>query len=113
MRRMILAGAVVIGFSAPSIADPLTGNRLQALCLASKGSALVEPAFLLGYVTATSDDIRSMDTASTRICIPSDATYGQIRTVVCRYVDQHPERRNIRATTLTRDAYADAWPCPK
>jgi hypothetical protein len=46
-----------------------------------------------------------------RTCVPDDVTLFQITTVVVRWLDQHPERRQKDFRALALLALHGAWPC--
>jgi hypothetical protein len=61
--------------------------------------------YCLGLVTGvseTSDDVCSLG-------VPS----GQLVTVVVKFLEDHPDRLNLKNTTLVRQALMRAWPCKK
>ena len=61
--------------------------------------------YCLGLVTGvseTSDDVCSLG-------VPS----GQLVTVVVKFLEDHPDRLNLKDTTLVRQALMRAWPCKK
>jgi hypothetical protein len=44
-------------------------------------------------------------------CPPNDITVGQAADIVFKYLDSHPEIRNIQANFLVVKAMTDAYPC--
>lgn len=44
-------------------------------------------------------------------CVPVGVRADQLRDVVCRYLEAHPEARQQMAPNLIRSAFAEAWPC--
>jgi hypothetical protein len=49
--------------------------------------------------------------AGDRVCIPSEATLAQVRDVVIRYLQEHPEERHYAASSLSLRALVLAFPC--
>jgi len=61
--------------------------------------------YCLGLVTGlseTSDDVCSLG-------VPS----GQLVTVVVKFLEDHPDRLNLKNTTLIRQALMRTWPCKR
>jgi hypothetical protein len=59
--------------------------------------------YCLGLVTGvseTSDDVCSMGVSSV-----------QMVTAVVKFLEDHPDRLNLKTTTLVRQALMRAWPC--
>lgn len=56
----------------------------------------------LAAVMATSRDVA--------YCIPEASTPDQVKDVVFRYLEEHPERRHQMAGSLIANALSDAWP---
>lgn len=81
----------------------LTGNKLYEGMISEQ---TVERLYALGYITGVHDALEQ-----TNHCSPSNATAGQVRDVVRRYLDQNPEFRNFDADILIRIALSKAWPC--
>lgn len=49
----------------------------------------------------------------TTICMPSNASTGQLIRVAIRYMDARPERLNESFALLTIEAFRATWPCSK
>ncbi|MGX5842872.1 Rap1a/Tai family immunity protein [Mesorhizobium sp. ArgA1] len=86
-----------------------SGNQLQNECKKQP------PAFAYGYVFGLLDgyDVGEQSGASRLFCPPQDVTGEQLFDVMCRYIDSHPQDRQVPASYLAFTALTDAWPCPK
>lgn len=95
MRVFLLASVLVL--ATPAQAQWLTGNDLHDWCS--------KPALefgCLGYVMG------SLDQASWKI--PPNATRGQVKDVVKKYLIDNPEQRDLPASFLVSLAVLKAWP---
>ena|SRR5271157_2858272 len=70
------------------------------------GEAAVFAAIFFGYVEGVTDQ-----GWSPAPCIPEGADRKQIFEVVRKYLKDHPEELDLRATTLIQKAVNEAWPC--
>ena len=62
--------------------------------------------YCLGLVNGVSDTITDMMT----LCDPG-TTYGQQVRIVVKYLDDHPEKLNLKATVLIKLALLNAFGC--
>lgn len=89
---------------------PLSGNELLNACKDKNLSP-----FCLGYTMAAVDAISLAQAAGKMsmapVCTPSNATSGQVRDVVEKYIYQNPESRHMSAVVLVVLAIRDSWPC--
>lgn len=103
--RLTLALATGLALStAPARAEWMSGNQLHDTC--SSGTA-VDKALCLSYVMGVLDGSRFLDQP---LKTPTGATGGQVRDVVAKYLEDHPETREQPARTLVKSAVVDAWP---
>jgi hypothetical protein len=82
------------------------GNALLDLCQQHSDVCVV-------YMQAVNDALFTASFGTSRdvpYCIPSGAKATQIRDIVVQYLNAHPERRQILASTLTIEALSQAWP---
>jgi hypothetical protein len=63
----------------------------------------------IGYVLGVHDDAK----AQRAFCSPSNATSAQLADVVVKHLRDNPATRSDPAHWLVREAYTQAWPCPK
>jgi hypothetical protein len=91
---------------------PVDGRELLPMCKVTvaylsdnqrpQGDDFSE-GYCLGLVTGvseTSDDVCSMGVSSV-----------QMVTAVVKFLEDHPDRLNLKTTTLVRQALMRAWPC--
>jgi hypothetical protein len=57
--------------------------------------------------------IEGMTATSPRICPSESVTYGQEIRVVVKFMQDHPEKLNLRGIQLANDALSNAFPCSK
>ena len=79
--------------------DSADGNKLIQSC-----KAAVE--FAEGLVEGVAF-------SSPEVCTSSDVTHGQGARVVLKYLNDHPEKLNLRRDRLVEAALAQAFPCEK
>lgn len=97
--------AAALGLSATAArAEWMSGNQLRDAC---STSAPVDRAMCLSYVIGVLDGLRYLDQPPK---VPEDATAGQVRDVVVKYLADHPETRNQQGRALVRAAIVNAWP---
>src|ERR1035437_4983242 len=64
----------------------------------------------LFYVSGVLDGFRIGDSA-TKICVPDEASMGEVALVVSKYLNQYPEKLHNPAVYLVIDALHTAFPC--
>ena len=106
-----------LGFAPQALASP-TGNTLFEQCTRERDSATYWyddatcTAYIQGFVEgATSFQELWPKERPKAICLPAKATAGQIRDVVVKYLNQHPERRHLPAMMSILTATVAAFPC--
>ena len=109
MRLTILATLVAI-IPMQAGAGYFSGNELHALC-ASKAPEAVP--LVAGYVAGVTDSLMSSHEMSPFVCVPPAASMGQVKDVVCSYLDKHPESRHGEASLETLSALVGVWSCLK
>jgi hypothetical protein len=45
-------------------------------------------------------------------CVPQEVTIGQVRSIVVKYLQDHPEKLHYRHALLVNFALSQAFPCP-
>lgn len=98
----VVAAAVLL--ASPARADWMSGAQLQESC---SGGAPVDRAMCLSYVMGVADGLRYLDQPPK---VPADATAGQVRDAVARYLADHPDKLTLDGRALVRAAIVDAWP---
>lgn len=80
------------------------GDELLAQCLSGPDNP--KSFYCLGYVSGV------VETPSDIICLPQQGIEGgQLRDVVVKYLEAHPEMRRLPAAMLVQVALASAFPC--
>ena len=98
-----------------------SGNELLGWCkeaekVADDGSgAPVHAGQCYGYLKATHDGYATWRAwghiSSDRHCIPESVTVGQLRRIVVKFLEAHPEQLHLLAGSLVLNAYQEAFPC--
>jgi len=96
--------------------DSAEGNKLILSCKAAvefaegrewkSGDEAFDMGFCLGLVEGVAF-------SSPEVCTSSDVTHGQGARVVLKYLNDHPEKLNLRRDRLVEVALAQAFPCEK
>ena len=102
-----LATLIIAAGVSPVAAWWRMGNQLQDECQRPA------PAFAMGYIFGLLDGLELGEQfgAKRRVCLPDGVTGGQLKDVVCRYVDANPDQRRVPASYLAETALEEAWPC--
>ena len=111
VRKTVLAAAFAIS-SSPTLANYLTGKDLYADCSKPQGS--FSQGFCSGYVSGVVDAIEYYQVskgAEKSVCVPKEASIGQVKEIVVRFLTQHPDPRNNTASSLVSDALRNTFPC--
>ncbi len=102
--------AVLVLVSAPARAlaagSWVNGNELKKYC----SSNSYERGICLGFTSAVANIVAN---AGWRACIPDGVTRGQLRDIMVKFLDDHPEALHLEAASLAARAYEEAFPCPK
>jgi hypothetical protein len=85
-----------------------SGNDLLNDCTSNTDSQLV----CIGYIQGVADTWAAFRAVSSRPdCVPEGVLVRQLRDVVLRFLQAHPEHRHSAATSLVMNAFAEAWHC--
>ena len=92
-----------------------TGNELFARCTEGQREG-VESAIpfgiCYGFINAMIEESRcGQDTAGFSSRVPEGANFGQVRKVVMKWLNEHPETLHMGASGLVSHALQDAFPC--
>ena len=119
MRHATVAGLTLFTlacFGEPARAETLVtylnGNALYADC--TEGNARYCTGYIIGIVDAAA--LFKALAASNKndpilICTPDDATQGQVRDVVIRWLEENPEQRHLAAPSLVLEAIFEKFTC--
>ena len=104
---------LVAGHATPAWSFWQKGNDLVEDCTSDNDSNVLT---CLGYVMGVADMIDANSTLDisgfSPICIPSETvTVGQLRRVVVKYLNSHPEKTHDPAVVLVVVALREAFPC--
>lgn len=100
MKRLI---ALALGFSAlptTAHAEWINGNQLHEWCSSSNQYFASQ---CMGYILGSLD-------ATPELKTPENATRGQVRDVIVKYLREHPEHRDMPAGMVIIMAAFEAWP---
>jgi len=112
LRGVILA--LLLTTSAANAQNFYTGNRIHKLCQSANP---FEQGGATGYSIGAFDTV--MFTLRTfpgsaknlNVCPGKRLTVGQVKDVVCQYLEKNPQVRDDDAPGLVWVAMAEAWPC--
>lgn len=120
MKRILLAIGLVLGMSSVE-AQLQDGNNLldmfQECDRYDSGDDEANPmvcSFITGYVIGT---IHGWERAAgvhkfpSQICVPANASFGQMTAVVRKYMDNTPEKLHLPASGIVLLALREAFPC--
>ena len=88
----------------PAHAEWMSGQQLHETCTAA---APVDRAMCVSYVMGVLDGFRDLDRPPRT---PLDTSAGQVRDVIVRYLDEHPEKRTLQGREVIRAAIVAEWP---
>jgi hypothetical protein len=93
----------------------LSGNQFLTRC---QSELFFSQGMCIGYLTGISDGLALVNTFTkgtkniwAPICMPEKVPVSQLRSVILKYLKDHPERRHEGITILVTDAMRKAWPC--
>jgi hypothetical protein len=84
------------------------GNQLHEQCQSNS-------PFCVGYVMGVMDAHEfavEVDHVRRRVCVATSVNAQQLADVVALYLREHPESRQLTATSLAMVALEQAYPCP-
>lgn len=106
------AAAVLLVLISAAPGRALDGNAFLDYCRpsASHGDRMFSYGFVLGAVHAH-NMVTGIRSVRPLFCSPSNATAGQMRDIVCDYIQRNPQGRHQEAVLLTALALSEAFPC--
>lgn len=90
--------------ASPARAEWMSGEQLQDTC---STSVPVDRAMCLSYVIGVLDGFRALERAPK---VPETVSAGEVRSVVAKFLADHPEARSLEGRMVVKAAVADAWP---
>lgn len=91
----------------------IDGNTLHAWCETADGNA--GRAQCLGYIESAVDTHETLvdwKRIPPKFCMPGNVALDQIRLVVVKNMNEHPEELHKSASSLVLRALNKAFPCP-
>jgi phage protein U len=113
MFRFFSVITVFILATAPSYAGQgmyfLTGNQLKSHC--EDGNA-VDLATCGGYVQGVFDEFEIERAGESKSeCVPEGVVAQQVVDIALKYINEHPQYRQLQAAALIHQSLVDAWKC--
>ncbi len=107
MTRLVLCLALCgwAGAASAQRVSTVDGNKLLGFCT-SKATVGCD-----AYISGVADAIAAAGPGKAAACIPSSVTGAQLRSVMVKYLKNHPESRELKAGELTIKALGQAFPC--
>lgn len=106
----LIFSSALAGEERPPVSD-LKGSDLLRLCSAASGSSDLN--FCFGYIEGVRDGLVWMAVAEkskVSAAIPDKTTKEQLKGIVVKYLNEHPERRQRSAGLLVLIALKHAFP---
>lgn len=102
MKVIILASVGILTTATPD-AQSSTGMDIKRWCES-------DPAVALAYIDGIMDAYATVG-PPIDYCPPRGVTYGEVRNIVCSWVNNYPEERHKADALLVSVALSRAWPC--
>jgi Rap1a immunity proteins len=96
--------ALLLLAATPAHAEWMSGEQLHETCAAT---APVDRVMCLTYVMGVLDGFRDVDRPPVT---PPETSAGEVRSVVARYLADHPEKRALQGRAVIRAAIVAEWP---
>ncbi len=111
--KLITAFTLAISTSANAGSGFYTGNDLSSFCGTNETAKhyFTDNARCSGYVAAVADALLRHDEYDDNLCIPSQATLGQLKKVVEKFIVDYPADMYRPAFEVVAFALLDAFPC--
>jgi hypothetical protein len=105
MRKTLLAILILIAFTA----------NVQAVQVFYTGDQFVEESepIKTGYIVGIVEAHTFLNASLSQkvFCEPMDASPGQLKAIVMKYLTNHPESRHLTASSLIFSSLQQAFPC--
>ncbi|WP_294189049.1 Rap1a/Tai family immunity protein [uncultured Sphingomonas sp.] len=98
----------------PASADFKDGNELLAKCTTEKSDSVYyqNTAYCIAYIAGAVDMFTTWQmVGKAPQCMPDNATAGQIRDVVVKYLQDHPTKRAEPGSLLVASALLEGFNC--
>jgi len=87
-----------------------TGYGLHNECNNESSKA---QSYCLGFVTGVAEVLDSNAVNGYSACVPNKVNQGEVRDIVVKFLEDHPELRHYEAHVLIARALSEAFPCLK
>lgn len=106
--RKLFALLMLMSLSLPVYANYVRGSFLLDSC---KSLVQVSNALCGGFVLGVVDASRGKTWDGKLYCIPDEVRPGEIQTIILKWMEEHPEKLNLTASSLIQSALREAFPC--
>lgn len=109
MRVIVLISICFFVLTSPSAQAQswATGNDVKEAC---HSDSYHDRGYCLGFAIAIAAVV-TRPFGPWKACYPTGVTAGQLRDVMVKFLDDHPELLHVNATSLPARAYTEAFPC--
>lgn len=113
LRLIIFAIIAVLMATRASAQIPFSGEDLLLSCSASGATSERHPCqwYLKGFIDGQGTPQGS--TYSRTQCLPAGFTIDQLRRIVVKWMNDHPEKLHLSVADVVRGALEQAFPCKK
>jgi hypothetical protein len=87
----------------------INGNELKDICAANDVAGCV--AYIMGALDAAMTLTAWGANTTAPICLPTEATGGQVKAIVEKYITERPEELHLSGTSIVLNAVGLAFPC--
>lgn len=112
--RTVAVAVALVLVSAPASAETnpslVSGNDVRVFCHSESPR---RQGVCFGFAIAVAEIVANESVAGWRACFPDEVPRGKYDYVMVKYLDDHPEKLHLTATSLAARAYEEAFPCPK
>jgi hypothetical protein len=114
-RQAMIIGLALPGMVSNAFSQWMDGDDLQRVCNAREVEHVFKPGVCSGYLMASIDLAEGLNEQSLLkaplFCMPADVSMPQLGDIVTKYIEGHPARKDINASTLVMDALHEKYPC--
>ena len=107
--RVLIATALLMS-GAAAHADYVSGNSLFQNCTSRDATKQID---CLNQIFGAASGIRIVSDVweLSVLCVPDGVEASQMRDIVVRWLQRHPEKRHYTIGAVTLSALREAWPC--
>lgn len=106
IKRILIATALVVA-SLSSPVQAFTGNELKRNC----GDTDVNYGLCIGFILGVVDGVLIDTPPDSIICIPDGVSFGQMKDIVLKYMNDNPANLHFPGASLVFYALGEAFPC--